>query len=134
MILPGISGSYLLLLMRKYAYIMDAVGRFDFSVLIPFALGCITGLAVFSRLLGWMLEHHYRRTLLVIKGILLASLWILWPFQQRVYVLVAGKERLISSKPEMPAQFDETVLVSIGLMFIGLIAVLAINALAGRSR
>lgn len=134
MILPGISGSFLLLLMRKYAYIMDAVGRFDFTVLIPFALGCIVGLAMFSRVLGWLLAQHYRRTLLVIKGILIASLWILWPFQQREYVYVAGKERLISSHPQFPAQFDETVMISIGLMLIGLIAVLAINALAGRNK
>lgn len=134
MILPGISGSFLLLLMRKYAYIMGAVGRFDFTVILPFALGCIAGLAVFSRVLGWLLAHHYRRTLLVIKGILIASLWLLWPFQQREYAIIADKERLISSRPELPAQFDETVMVSIVLMFIGLIAVLVINALAGRDK
>ena len=134
MILPGISGSFLLLLMRKYAYVMEAVGRFDFTVILPFALGCITGLVVFSRVLGWLLEKHYRRTLLVIKGILIASLWILWPFQQREYAEIAGKERLISSRPELPSQFDETMMVSIGLMFIGLVVVLTINSIAGKNK
>ena len=133
MILPGISGSFLLLLMRKYAYIMESVGRFDFTVLLPFALGCIAGLAVFSRVLGWLLEKYYRRTLLVIKGILIASLWVLWPFQQREYAEIAGKERLISSRPELPSQFDETVMVSLGLMIIGLFVVLSINAIAGKN-
>jgi putative membrane protein len=134
MILPGISGSFILLLMRKYAYIMTAVGRFDFSVILPFALGCIAGLALFSRLLSWLLEHYYKNTLLIIKGILIASLWVLWPFQQREYALIAGKQRLIASRPEAPTQLDETALLSFSLMVVGLVTVLAINAIASNSR
>lgn len=132
MILPGISGSFLLLLMHKYSTLITAVGELNFSILVPFALGCVAGLVSFSRFLGWLLKHFYQRTLLVIKGILLASLWVLWPFQQRSYEVIAGKEKLISSLPQCPAQLDQTLMGSVGLMVVGLIAVLTIHALSQR--
>lgn len=132
MILPGISGSFLLLLMHKYSTLINAIGELDFSILLPFALGCVAGLVSFSRLLGWLLAHFYQRTLLVIKGILLASLWVLWPFQIRSYEVVAGKERLLTSLPEWPAQLDGTVIGSVGMMLLGLLTVLGIHALSQR--
>ncbi|WP_232020293.1 DUF368 domain-containing protein [Sulfuriflexus mobilis] len=132
MILPGISGSFLLLLMHKYSTIITAIGELNVSILLPFALGCIAGLASFSRLLGWLLGHFYQRTLLVIKGILLASLWVIWPFQLRGYEIVADKERLVSSLPQWPGRLDETVIASLGLMLLGLFVVLGIHALSRR--
>ena len=134
MILPGISGSFLLLLMHKYSTLITAVGELNLSILIPFMLGCIAGLVSFSRLLGWMLAHFYQRTLLVITGILLASLWVLWPFQVRSYEVIGGKEKLISSVPQWPTQLDEIVMGSVGLMVVGLLAVLAIHTLSRRSK
>lgn len=134
MILPGISGSFLLLLMHKYSTVITALGELNLSVLVPFALGCIAGLAGFSRFLGWLLKGFYQRTLLVIKGILLASLWVLWPFQQRSYEVIAGKEKLVSSLPQWPLRFDETVIGSVGLMLIGLSTVLTIHALSQRNK
>nr|NIM33375.1 DUF368 domain-containing protein [Stutzerimonas stutzeri]NIP02731.1 DUF368 domain-containing protein [Stutzerimonas stutzeri]NIQ27512.1 DUF368 domain-containing protein [Gammaproteobacteria bacterium]NIQ44074.1 DUF368 domain-containing protein [Stutzerimonas stutzeri]NIS58613.1 DUF368 domain-containing protein [Stutzerimonas stutzeri] len=59
MILPGISGSFILLILQKYAYIFDAIGRLDFSVLLPFGLGAVTGLLLFSRVLAYVLRCFY---------------------------------------------------------------------------
>jgi putative membrane protein len=132
MILPGISGSFLLLLMHKYSTLLTAIGELNFSILAPFALGCIAGLVSFARLLGWLLSRFYQRTLLVIKGILIASLWVIWPFQERVYETLVGKERLVSSLPQWPVRFDETVIGSLGLMLLGLAIVLSIHALSRR--
>jgi putative membrane protein len=132
MILPGISGSFLLLLMHKYSTLLTAIGELDLSILVPFALGCIAGLVSFARLLGWLLAQFYQRTLLVIKGILIASLWVIWPFQERVYETLAGKERLVSSLPQWPVRFDETVIGSVGLMLLGLAIVLTMHALSRR--
>ena len=129
MILPGISGSFLLLLMHKYSTLISAIGELNFSILIPFALGCLAGLVSFARLLGWLLGHFYQRTLLVIKGILLASLWVLWPFQERHYEVVAGKERLLTSEPLWPAQLDGQVAGAVGMLLLGLFIVVGINAL-----
>jgi putative membrane protein len=132
MILPGISGSFLLLLMHKYSTVITAIGELDLSILVPFALGCIAGLVSFSRVLGWLLAHFYQRSLLVIKGILIASLWMIWPFQERVYETLVGKERLVSSLPQWPTRLDETVIGSLGLMVFGLAIVLSIHALSRR--
>lgn len=134
MILPGISGSFILLLLQKYAYIFDAIGRFEFSIIIPFGLGCATGLLLFSRILAWLLRHFYRATLVTIIGILVASLWRIWPFQDRQYVVVRDKERLMASFPEIPGQFADTEIAALGLALLGLVAVLMLQFIATRKR
>ncbi len=132
MILPGISGSFILLILKKYAYIFDAVGRLDLSIILPFALGAITGLMVFSRLLVWLLKHYYQATILAISGILIASLWSIWPFQQRLYETVRDKPRLIASSPIWPRAWDEVMILSVVLMLTGLVSVLLVSHLADR--
>ncbi|MDH5436963.1 MAG: DUF368 domain-containing protein, partial [Gammaproteobacteria bacterium] len=127
MLLPGISGSFILLILGKYAYIVNALGNFNFSVILPFVLGCITGVIVFSRIIVWMLHHYHKRTLLVIKGILIGSLWMIWPWQERTYEIVREKQRLISSTPIMPENIDGTLLASITLAVIGFMLVMAIH-------
>jgi len=130
MILPGISGAFILLILGKYAYVLDAFGHFRLTVIIPFALGAITGLALFSRFLEWLLRVYRQGTIMVITGILIGSLWLIWPFQNRVYVEVRGKQRLLGSTPELPDRFDSVLLLSVLLMIAGLVAVLAIDRLS----
>ena len=132
MILPGISGSFMLLILRKYAYVFDAVGRLDLTILVPFALGAVAGLLVFSRVLTWLLHHYYRLTLLVISGILVGSLWIIWPFQHRVYETVRHKERLVSSSPIWPSDWNTQTWMALGLLAIGFAAVMALHWLSRR--
>ncbi len=127
MILPGISGSFILLLMKKYAYIFDAIGHFKFDVIIAFGLGAVTGLLLFSRLLSWLLHVAYHATLLVITGFLIASLWLLWPFQTRVFETIRGKQRLIESTPVFPNSLDETVVFSLLLVLTGVCMVLTMH-------
>jgi putative membrane protein len=134
MILPGISGSFVLLILGKYAYIFDAIGRLDLLVLLPFGCGAVTGLALFSRFLAWLLRRYHDGTMLVINGVLIASLWVIWPFQERSYIEIRGKPRLVESSPLVPDLFDTTVLAAIGLMLLGISAVLGIHAMAERKR
>ncbi|RKZ40603.1 MAG: DUF368 domain-containing protein [Gammaproteobacteria bacterium] len=132
MLLPGISGSFILLILRKYDTILNAIGHFQFTILIPFCLGVLTGLIVFSRVIGLLLARFYRATLLMIIGILIGSLWVIWPFQVREYVEAHGKERLISSTPYWPDTWNETVIYALFMMLIGLGLVLIIYAFAQR--
>jgi len=134
LILPGISGSFILLVLQKYAYVFDAIGRLDLVVLAPFALGCAFGLAVFSRFLTWLLRRHHDATLLTIIGVLTGSLWMIWPFQERSFALVRGKERLVRSVPALPEQWDATALAALALALAGAAAVAALHALARRQR
>jgi putative membrane protein len=92
MILPGISGSYLLLIMRKYDYILSQIGSLGtidtgtaILNLLPFFVGAALGLILFSRVLSWLLEHHHATTLLVLIGFLIGSLYVIWPYQDREY-------------------------------------------------
>jgi putative membrane protein len=132
MLLPGISGSFILLILRKYDTILNAIGHFNFMTLIPFGLGVLTGLVVFSRFISWLLARFYRATVLIIIGILIGSLWIIWPFQVRKYVEVHGKEKLISSTPYLPDAWNETVLFAVIMMFIGLGLIWIIYALGNK--
>jgi len=130
MLLPGISGSFILLILGKYAYIINALGNFEWAVIAVFGAGMISGLAVFSRGIVWLLKRYHQPTLLVIKGILIGSLWIIWPFQERVYETVRGKDRLIHSSPALPEVFDATVALSLLVMLAGFAAVLALGYFA----
>ncbi len=130
MILPGVSGSFILLMLRKYAYVFDALGRLDMTVIIPFALGAVAGLMLFSRLLVWLLHRFHRAMILGICGILVGSLWVLWPFQERVYETVRGKARLVSSSPVLPAHLDSGLLWAVALGLTGFLAVMAIHRLS----
>ena len=129
MLLPGISGSFILLILGKYSYIFNAIGYFKISILTPFCLGMLTGLVVFSRLLSWVLHRYYRATTLIITGILIASLWVIWPFQDRVYDTVASKHKLISSNPVLPGEYNSMFLITVILVLLGLTIVLVIDGL-----
>jgi len=132
MILPGISGSFILLILQKYSYIFSAIGRVDLTVLLPFALGIVCGLMLFSRALNWLLGHFHHQCLATIIGILVGSLWMIWPFQQRLFIVVAGHRKLLGSSPIWPAQLDQTVLFSVALAVAGVLLVAAVHKLARR--
>jgi putative membrane protein len=134
MILPGISGAFILLLLRKYEYVFNAIGHFDFSIIVPFALGAVTGLMLFSRLLVWLLKHHYRITLAAIVGMLIGSLWVLWPFQMRSYEVIRGREQLVFSTPVWPSDAGGAEVLAAALCAAGIAAVFALDSLARRRR
>ena len=84
MILPGISGAYVLVLLKKYAYVLAALGRLDLAVLVPFGLGVAAGLVLLSRVLGWLLGRYRAPTLAALAGLVAGSLWSLWPYRAAV--------------------------------------------------
>ena len=130
MLLPGISGSFILLILNKYAYIFNAIGYFKFSVIVPFALGAITGLAMFSRVLSWLLRRYHQQTIVTIIGLLIASLWVIWPFQLRLYETVRDKPRLVTSTPYFPLELSETVIFAVFMIIVGFGIVLILERLA----
>ena len=132
MLLPGISGSFILLILGKYAYIVNALGTFDLPVIAVFIAGMLTGLVAFSRAIVWLLSRYHQPTLLLIKGILIGSLWIIWPFQERVFETVRGKARLVGSSPVLPDAIDTATVLAFALAAAGFAAVLVLNRLATR--
>lgn len=82
MILPGVSGSFLLLTMGMYELVIDAVNERDLVFLGVFVLGCVVGLALFSTGLNWALEHHRDTVLAGLTGLMVGSLRVLWPWPE----------------------------------------------------
>lgn len=81
MILPGISGSFILLILGMYAPVIAAIKHVELDILAIFALGCGCGLMVFVRFLSWLLHRHRHGLLQFLTGLLLGSLSIIWPWK-----------------------------------------------------
>jgi putative membrane protein len=80
MILPGISGSLILVMLGMYSEVLAAISERNLTALGATALGCVVGLAVFSTLLNWMLFHHHDRVIAAMIGLMIGSLRVLWPW------------------------------------------------------
>ena len=80
MILPGISGSFLLLMLGMYDFVINAVDGRDFPVLGVFALGCLIGIALFSQVLDWALARYHDIVVAAMVGLLIGSFRVLWPW------------------------------------------------------
>ena len=83
MILPGISGSFILVLLGKYEYIMKAVSELNIPVLVVFAIGCAIGILAFSKFLHWLIGKYEKQTLLVLIGFTLGALVKVWPWTDK---------------------------------------------------
>jgi putative membrane protein len=119
MILPGVSGSFLLVTMGMYAPVLSAVNARDLPTLAVFALGCVVGLALFSQFLHWALTEHYDVTLAILIGLMLGSLRVLWPWPD-------GADSVVIGAP------DEAVGPTVALMLGGLALVLVVDRIAHR--
>lgn len=82
MILPGISGSFILVLLGKYHTILQAVSNFEFGTLFLVAIGCVFGLLLFSHVLSWLFKHYHDPTVTLLIGFMLGSLRKVWPWKE----------------------------------------------------
>ena len=141
MILPGISGSFILLILGAYAPVIASITSFDIPRLAVFAVGVAVGLLGFSRLLHRLLEHKRNPTLAVLTGFLLGSLNAVWPWKENASILYTHSD----GRPEwfrvnaMPPGFDgaDGILVSLALALAGAATIAAIEragTLAARRR
>ncbi len=107
MILPGISGSFILVILGMYQYIIEAAKLFDVSILLVFLMGCITGLLSFTHLLSWLLHKFREATFAVLIGFMLGSLNKVWPWKVpvdlrlEVNVLPAEYQHLAQTDPQL---------------------------------
>jgi putative membrane protein len=81
MILPGVSGSFLLLLMGGYFTILKAITNRNYIILIIFSAGCLVGIVIFSRFLNFLLKRWHNQTMSFLVGLVIGSLWMIWPFK-----------------------------------------------------
>lgn len=108
MILPGISGAFILLLLGKYQFIMQAVGDVNIPVIMIFVAGAAAGIVAFSHLLSWLLKHWHDVTVCVLMGFMIGSLNKVWPWKQAVetYVDSHGRVQPLVEANVSPAYFE----------------------------
>lgn len=95
MILPGISGSFLLLLMGKYLYILTALSSFDVVVITLFAAGAVIGIISFSHALSWLLKNFHTATVSLLTGFMIGSLNKVWPWKEVIQTTVNSHGKLV---------------------------------------
>ena len=140
MILPGISGSFILLLLGMYGPIITAVADREAVPLLIFAAGCGVGLLSFSRFLSFVLSRARSATLALLVGFLLGSLVILWPWQEVLQTTIdsEGQARPTQTAPVSPMYYeaiegDSELLGCLLSALLGAGVVISLQGLAGRS-
>lgn len=136
LILPGISGSFLLLILGAYEDVLQAVKTFDIKMIAQFGAGCIVGLLGFSRVLNWMYQKHTNLTISLLTGFMLGSLQKLWPWQAKVELLhthSSGKEDWLRANV-LPRDFsgDAQVLGAVLCACVGALLIFGVSRLANR--
>jgi putative membrane protein len=135
MILPGISGAFILLILGKYEFITATLKNPFLSqnllIIIIFCLGCLIGLLSFSRLLNYLLTTFHQLTMAFLTGLMVGSMPKIWPWKEILETrIVQGKFHVIWGANKMPETVSAEVLLAIVLAIIGFIAVLVIERLA----
>lgn len=108
MILPGVSGAFILLLLGKYQYIMEAIGTLQVPVIALFGVGAVAGILTFSRLLSWLLRRWHDATIAVLMGFMIGSLNKVWPWKEVVETVADRHGKLLPAVEHnvSPAQFE----------------------------
>lgn len=130
MILPGISGAFILLLLGVYQSISEAVSNLDLKTISIVGLGAITGLLSFSKLLKWLFNHYKNLTLAILSGFILGSLNKIWPWK-KVLETTTIKEKtiVIAEQSVWPTQFEgeNQLLLSVILMGVGFLSIIVLE-------
>jgi putative membrane protein len=123
MILPGLSGSFVLILMGNYQLVaIDAINNMRFDVLIPVAIGAAGGLVAFSHFLSWLFKKYKDQTIAALTGFILGSLGIIWPWKDEIIKKFGEKEKVIGYVfhwPEINLEF----FIALGIMIIGVVSI-----------
>ena len=135
MILPGISGAFILLILGKYEYITDTLKNPFVSqnllVIMVFCIGCAIGVLGFSRVLTFMLQKYHNLTLAFLTGLMTGSMQKIWPWKEVLETrMIRGKLHVLWGRNIWPADFDSDFVFAVFLAAIGFIAVLVIERLS----
>jgi len=132
MILPGLSGSFVLILLGNYELVMiQAVSNVDVKILFPVGIGAVGGLVLFSHLLSWVYKKFKNETISILTGFILGSLLVLWPWKNEIYrmdeagnfIMKKGEKVIQGYDRFIPESMTSEVLLAIIMMLIGIISI-----------
>lgn len=139
MILPGLSGSFILFIMGNYRLVaIDAINDRDFSILLPVAIGAAVGLVAFAHILSWVFKKYRDETISILTGFILGSVSILWPWQKAVYLMDStgnlimkdGEKVIINYSRYLPEQFGNEFWIAIVCIICGFLSIWLTEVLA----
>lgn len=126
MILPGLSGSFVLILMGNYQLVaIDAINNLRFEILLPVLIGAVFGLLGFSYLLSWIFKRFRDLTIALLTGFILGSLGIIWPWKNVVYMLDAAGEMILKGGEPIVERYMMAAPVINTEFFIAILIMLA---------
>ncbi len=136
MILPGISGSFILVIMGKYEQILSAVTQKDFFTLILVILGAVAGLAVFSRVLSWAFAKHHDLLIAILTGFMIGSLRKIWPWKEVIETRInhKGLEVPLVEKNVLPSELSPEVLMIFLIGIIGFSLIIILEKIANQKK
>lgn len=132
MILPGISGSFILILMGNYQLVaIEAINNLRLDILLPVLIGAVVGLLGFSYLLSWIFKRFRDQTIALLTGFILGSLGIIWPWKEVVYLMdEAGNQILKNGEPIVsryaiaaPPALDASFYIAVFIMILGIASI-----------
>jgi putative membrane protein len=128
MILPGISGAFILVLLGKYAFVLGAVKNFDIATMALVAAGAIAGLLLFVRLLRWLLKTNHDLVVAILTGFMLGSLRKVWPWK----TFESLSETFVRETNFIPTALSSEVLIAIFIMLAGITGIILVEKFANR--
>jgi len=132
MILPGISGAFILVLLGKYHYVLEAVINRDILTLVLVAAGAGIGLVTFVRLLNWLFNRYHDITIALLTGLMFGSLRKVWPWKETVESMKDTHGNIIPAAQVniLPSHWDIELMTALCLVVVGFLLVLYLNFLA----
>ena len=138
MILPGISGSFILIILGAYKLLSNAIHNFDIKNLIIFTTGALVGLLSFSHLLKWLFKHYKNITLAVLTGFIFGSLNKVWPWKKTLtwHTNSQGIKSPMLQKSVLPLNFDgnHQITMAIALMLIGFLTIFILEKIGSKKQ
>lgn len=137
MILPGISGAFILVLLGKYHYILGAVAEFRIGILLVFIIGAVAGLLSFSRFLSWLLRNYHNITIAVLTGFMAGSLNKIWPWKSET-IRMSSEGSTVIEKNISPGHFEALtgtspeLWLAIGLCVVGFVIIWVIEGISNK--
>jgi putative membrane protein len=125
MILPGISGSFILVLLGMYKFILDAVGNLQIAVILTFLVGAAIGIIAFSNVLSWLLKKYHNQTIAVLAGFMVGSLNKVWPWKEitETFIDRHGEIKPLVEKNILPGSYEQITGHSALLLWAILLAI-----------
>jgi len=142
MILPGISGAFILLLLGKYEFVLSALSQLKLDVIAVVGLGAVTGLLSFSNLLSWLLHKYHNMTIALLSGFMIGSLNKVWPWKEPLSTFTDryGVEKPLPQGNILPQTFENltgqqaNLLAAIGLAILGFALIIVMEKFSPESK